>query len=1606
MNAKSTSVKVSWFMAVLTAALAACLLCVAQPAHAAEVQSVWYIKKGWDADSRQVVSETSSRVCTPISSDTVNLNGWYYVTSTVANDNRIVVDQGEEANIVLTDGSKLTVKGGIYVPWNSRLNIYGQSEGENAGELICYSKTDDARWNNCDAAIGSNDNTGPNGPITIHGGKVTADTSKYGTEAAGIGAGNTGAGGTITIYDGTIVARGGSCGAGIGGGDADGEGRDGGTITIYGGDIKAYGGVKGAGIGGGEGGNGGTVTIWGGKVYAEGGADSSVGTGYMNGGAGIGSGDNDGSRATTGGTIDIHGGEVEAVGGEDGAGIGGGDGCIGGLITITGGTVKASSNGYGSGIGAGDDTDGKVNASIINITGGTVETTGGAHGAGIGGGEGGGGGNIFISGGTVTANAGYNGAGIGGGDGGNGDNITISGGTVTANASANTGNASGAGIGGGKGGAGTTIVISGGHVDATGSAYGAGIGNGQDGTGMATTITLKYADASRDISVKANSYRYNDGDTSVTVKMENLFMDKDTKEGFAVANYTGNDLNQFKNKTLVCDNTHTITVSGVQFGTVVPDMQRAVPQETVTLTVTPNAGWRLKNNSLKVTAGETEIAVTRDASDRSKYTFTMPDADVTVTAGFELSFIADTIWANPGSATLAVGETKTLTVTTNPDFVAEYDEFADTLTWTSSDESIATVDSSGKVTAVAPGTVAIVVATTNGTADTADDRTATCTVTVPKLEVEAPTIASKVYNGESQTADIEASELYDVTSNEGGTNAGEYDVVLTLKDPDTYKWSDSDASSKILKFEITKAQNKVSVSLEGWACNEQANDPVVEADYGADTATFEYKAKDAEDEAYSADAPTEPGDYTVRATIAESTNYLAASATANFTISGPVMVTLTLVGSSIDGEDAFEPYVVSVPKGSSVDDLDNDIYDDIVTYFTKGVYVPYYEDLYVISQPLSNFDNWRDVEDEDDVYYSKALSENTTLYVPLGKAIDSIELSVEVPVCGTDMATSKPAVAMAEGSLVKVSPRGPIWVDTEAIEEIASGTIAGGTTYGVEVEFVTDEFGYFLTDSTDYEVTVVGADEGSVVKASYGVYFTVTAEHDWGAATYTWSNDNKKVTATRTCKADASHKETETVNTTAAVTKATFAAAGKIAYTATFKNTAFKTQTKDVAIPKLTVSGVVGKAYTGKAITQNLSVKSGNTTLKANTDYTLSYKNNVNVGTATVTVTAKGTNYTGSVNKTFKIKSWKRLYGSNAIKTMEQITKEYGKATTAVVATNADFKDSLAAAALAGSYSAPMLTTGKASLAEQTKSELKRMGVKTVYLIGSTTEVSANTEKQIKALGITVKRVQPTAAKASSKSATSAAPALTTSAASNAPAVASTQASAPAASAATLRAIECAKLVKNRSDTVIIATQNNFKDALAISSYAYATKSPILYAETNKALAKETIAYIKSAKFKKAIIVGGPVALPKDIETQLKSAGITAGNISRLAGSNQYKTAQVIAEWATGKLKNGTGGSGLYQYASIKFQPAVKMSANKLGVARAEDNKIGWKDALAGAALCGKNKSVLILADVKNSAAAEAFVKANKASIQYGYVFGGTSAVPKAVMDKLVNASL
>ena len=342
----------------------------------------------------------------------------------------------ENASVTLTldgaymDASEIPyISSPILIPEDSTGNVNIILKGENG-----------LKAGNYYAAIQKNGDAEDIGTLTISGdGSLIAMGGEYG---AGIGSGADKPVKNIMINSGTITATGGNNGAGIGGGNRGTASN----ITISGGTVTATGREAGAGIGGGYYGEGNDITISGGTVTA-----TSIAAGdYGVTGAGIGGGANgNGSNITiTGGTV-IATAIAEAESTSTGAGIGGGYSKEGNHITISGGTVTATS------IAAGDH---------------------GATGAGIGGGYAGMGNNIMISGGTVTAISSVTGrnscagAGIGGGYSRMGD-VTISGGTVTALSTADEEANEGYGIGSGWGTGICSPKICGGNIKASRICY-------------------------------------------------------------------------------------------------------------------------------------------------------------------------------------------------------------------------------------------------------------------------------------------------------------------------------------------------------------------------------------------------------------------------------------------------------------------------------------------------------------------------------------------------------------------------------------------------------------------------------------------------------------------------------------------------------------------------------------------------------------------------------------------------------------------------------------------------------------------------------------------------------------------------------------------------------------------------------------------------------------------------------------------------------------------------------------------------------------------------------------------------------------------------------
>ena len=226
---------------------------------------------------------------------------------------------------------------------------------------------------------------------------------------------------------------------------------------------------------------------------------------------------------------------------------------------------------------------------------------------------------------------------------------------------------------------------------------------------------------------------------------------------------------------------------------------------------------------------------------------------------------------------------------------------------------------------------------------------AACDTTAEKTKLETPTVAAKVYTGSKLTATIAESEGYTVVTNEGGTDVGEYDVVLKLSDETKYEWAkpDADDATRVtLKFAVTKATNEITaLALDGWTFGETANAPTAAAKFG--TPTFTYGAT--ADGEFSETVPTAAGNYFVKATVAATANYDGAEKTAEFKIAHS-NATLTnmpaAVANLVYTGNAQELVTAGVADGGTMQyklGTDGTWSSDIPTATNAGEYTVYYK---------------------------------------------------------------------------------------------------------------------------------------------------------------------------------------------------------------------------------------------------------------------------------------------------------------------------------------------------------------------------------------------------------------------------------------------------------------------------------------------------------------------------------------------------------------------------------------------------------------------------------------------------------------------------------------
>ena len=109
-----------------------------------------------------------------------------------------------------------------------------------------------------------------------------------------------------------------------------------------------------------------------------------------------------------------------------------------------------------------------------------------------------------------------------------------------------------------------------------------------------------------------------------------------------------------------------------------------------------------------------------------------------------------------------------------------------------------------------------------------------------------------------------------------------------------------------------------------------------------------------------------------------------------------------------------------------------------------------------------------------------------------------------------------------------------------------------------------------------------------------------------------------------------------------------------------------------------------------------------------------------------------------------------------------------------------------------------------------------------------------------------------------------------------------------------------------------------------------------------------------------------------------EAAGITV--LGQLGGKTAVETSALIAQLGIDKFG---------------------MTADAMGVADVQKHY----DALASAAFCGRNDSVLVLTLDEKSSVIEGFVKSHKSSMTKAYIFGGTSSVSEKTAAALKNVT-
>ena len=227
-------------------------------------------------------------------------------------------------------------------------------------------------------------------------------------------------------------------------------------------------------------------------------------------------------------------------------------------------------------------------------------------------------------------------------------------------------------------------------------------------------------------------------------------------------------------------------------------------------------------------------------------------------------------------------------------------------------------------------------------------------------------------------------------------------------------------------------------------------------------------------------------------------------------------------------------------------------------------------------------------------------------------------------------------------------------------------------------------------------------------------------------------------------------------------------------------------------------------------------------------------------------------------------------YGVNRYSTAVELSKSYFESSETIVISNGyAIPDGITATPIASYYGGPLLLVNKDSIPQETQDEIKRLGAKSVIIVGGTGVITSNVEDQLKNLGIDkitrlggVNRYET--------------------------------------------ALQVAEYIDSNLydvENVVIANGYGEADALSIAPISGRDRMPILLIENNN-IPSEVDNWLRSEELNTAYIIGGNGVISDYIFNQINS--ITRQDISgnRLGGLNRYQTNAKIIERFYDKLVN------------------------------------------------------------------------------------------------------